>query len=424
MIIQFVPNQVTTSFFFPMKSEIFRNKVIGFIESRGAENVGEYRMCDGGSVTLYASCFAVMALHYLGALERIGREQQAKWADYIKSWQNPETGLFVGPEIRGGELKSSLHDWDHITMHLTAHALPALNILGSQPLHSLRFAKVFLDQKYLLKWLDQRNWHQAWLEGNNLLFIGQFLIYMRDHENEKSAQVALNTYFDWLDSQQDPLTGLWGTNGYCDIYEALYGAYHQLLVYYYCNRPVHYPRQIINTVLKLQHPDGSFTRYGGGGTCEDVDAVDVLVNLYKRTGYRPAAVRYALEMVLKNVLDKQKADGGFVYRHGESFMQLGISSTFVPANTPDLFSTWFRIHTIGLICEILKKNPLSQINWRFNNTCSMGWHDFFMVPNQLNNTWIDFFYIRVNHFYKKIFFVIKAHLKKIYYFIRKKIWYD
>jgi hypothetical protein len=77
-------------------------------------------------------------------------------------------------------------------MHLTAHVLPALSILGSNPRYHLHFAYRFTESRELLKWLERRDWSDAWLEGNNLLFVGQFLIYLRDVEHRKQAAESLN----------------------------------------------------------------------------------------------------------------------------------------------------------------------------------------------------------------------------------------
>lgn len=372
-----------------LESRTFREKVLRFVHSRAGQVAGEYSMCLDGQVTLYSSCFAAMTLHYLNGLDDVGQQGRQAWAEYIKQWQDPETGRFIGPEIAAGELHSELHDWDHITMHLTAHALPALDLLGARPSHPLRFAHSFLDKRKLLAWLDGRNWRLAWLEGNNLLFMGQFLLWLRDVERQREAAEALHLYFDWLDREQDPVTGLWGTNGHCDPYAAMYGAYHQLLVYYFCGRRVPYAERIIDTTLGLQHSDGSFARAGGGGSCEDVDAVDILVNLYKRTGYRSRAVRVALEGALESVLTEQMPDGGFVYRRGAVFSHMGIARTHVPPNTSEMFSTWFRVHTVALACQVLQEHPLSRIGWQFNKTCSMGWHKPLKSPEPQKERWFD-----------------------------------
>jgi len=350
-------------------------------------------MCEGGHVTLYASCFAVMTLHYLGLLEKINGEERRKWTEYIQQWQDPETGRFVGPEIRRDELLSPQHDWDHVTMHLTAHVLPTLDLLGARPLHRLRFADRFLDLNYLRTWLKRRNWRHAWLEGNNLLFVGQFLTFLKEIEEVDEAEHALAEYFRWLDVGQDPITGLWGTNGQCDTYEATYGAYHQLLVYYYWDHPIHHARRIIDTVLATQHADGSFTRHGGGGACEDVDGVNILVNLFKRTGYRPLAVHSALHHLLKHVLRNQMPDGGFVYRRGRPFSQMGILKTRVPPDTSDMFSTWFRLHTIAIACQVQDNHALARIKWNFNRLLSMGWHETTPRNSNLQSCLTDFFYV-------------------------------
>ena len=344
-----------------------------FIRGLGIDLPGEYRFWAAGQISLYASCYAAMALHYLGALDA---EMEPKaWCAYINSWQDPETGYYLGPELAPGQATRREMDDDYVRRHLLVHVLPALEVLGGAPAYPLAFARAFAEPAHLEEWLQRRDWSKAWLEGNNLLAIGQFLIHLRDREGYAPAADALDLYFDWLDKQQDPGTGLWGTNGFCDPREALYGAYHQLLIYHACDRPVRHAERIIDTVLPLQQPDGYFSRVPGGGACEDVDAVDMLVNLVKRTGHRLEDVRQALAAVVPHILRQQAPDGGFVYRWGRPYMQSGLLRTFVPIDRPDIFSTWFRLHTLALINEVVEHPALTTVPWAFNASCSMGWHD-------------------------------------------------
>jgi len=356
------------------EAKIIVDGVNSFVESMSTGKPGEYAMCGGGETTLYTSCFAAMVFHYTGRLAKLSSEEKAAWVNYINSWQDKNTGLYLGPEIVKDELTSQKHDYDHITMHLTAHVLPALSLLGGRPAHPLNFAHRFLDKDELLAWLEARDWKDAWLEGNNLIFIGQFLIYLRDFEGKKETAEALNLYFDWLDAQIDPGTGLWGTNGYCSPFVAMCGGYHQLLVYYHEERKVKSQEKLIDTVLSLQHKDGGFSPSGGGGACEDVDAVDILVNLYKQLDYRRDDIRQALQRALPNILRNQMPDGGFVYKLNQPFIHMGILKTQAQANEANMFATWFRTHTLALIGEILIDEPQVQFDWQFNNTCSMGWH--------------------------------------------------
>jgi len=352
----------------------FVSRAAGFIRSCATGLPGEYRFCRDGLVSLYASCFAALARHTTGDLDGLGPDERAAWCAFLNSWQDAETGYFLGPELVPDERTRPEMDESYVRMHLAVHVLPALEIMGGAPAYPLRFARRFADAGTLRRWLDARDWRQAWLEGNNLLFAGQLLVHLRDHEKEPAAQPALDLYFDWLDARQDPATGLWGTNGYCDLNDALYGGYHQLLVYFFCGRPVRYAAEIIDAVLSLQQADGSFSHTPGGGACEDVDAVHVLVNLAQRTGYRLTDVRRALSRTVPHLLSQQAPDGGFVYRWGRSYMQSGLLRTFVPADQPDLFSTWFRLHTLGLIAQMVEEPELKGVGWRFNSACSMGWH--------------------------------------------------
>ncbi len=335
----------------------------------------------GGSETLYASAFACMLLHYTGHLDTLSAGRKQAWADYLNSWQDPDTGYFMGPELAPEEITSRKHSFEHVSQHLTAHVLPALNLLGAQPKFSLAFARPFVAQDYLQSWLDARDWRDAWLEGNNLIFAGQFLIHLRDIEHTDGAQAALNLYFDWLDRAVDPATGLWGSNGFCSPVAALYGGYHQLLVYYYERHPVRFPERLVHVALSLQHADGGFHPDGGGGACEDTDTVDILVNMYKQNNYRRPEIRIALRKGLQHILQRHMPDGGFVYRLRQPFVHLGIQKTASAANESNLFPTWFRIHTLALISEILTDEPVLQWEWRFNDSCSMGWHRRWKKPD-------------------------------------------
>jgi hypothetical protein len=358
-----------------MVSTLINSKVLKFVSSCLIDPDGwRFSSTPGGAETLYASSFACMLYHYLGLLKELPPRQKEKWVAYLNSWQDPTTGLFLGPELVSGERVSTKHSFEHLAQHLTAHVLPALILLGSRPKYPLAFAYPYLDPNYLVHWLDARDWRDAWLEGNNLLFIGQFLVFLRDFEKYATAQPALELYFDWLDKEQDPATGLWGSNGFCSKADALYGGYHQLLIYYYVGRPIRYGERLIDVALELQHSDGGFNPNGGGGACEDTDAIDILINMYKRLNYKRPQVRIALRKAVKHILDRQMPDGGFVYRLHKPFIHMGMKSTSSPPDKSNLFPTWFRVHTLALISEVLTDELEIQFDWGFNDSCSMGWH--------------------------------------------------
>lgn len=358
-----------------LRPEPLVSRLVDFAEQcRLAPGKWAFASTPGGPETLYASSFACMLFHYTGQLETLTGRQKMAWADYLNRWQDPDSGLFVGPELVPEQMKSRKHSYEHVAQHLAAHVLPALSLLGAQPKYPLQFAHRFTDLDFLRDWLEARDWRDAWLEGNNLIFVGQFLIHLRDVEGMAGAQAALDLFFDWLDDEVDPATGLWGSNGYCSNAAALYGGYHQLLVYYFEERSVNYPERLVDVALSLQHEDGGFNPGGGGGACEDTDAVDILVNMYKQTDYRRPEIRIALRRVLRHISQRWMPDGGFVYRLDQPFVHMGVEKTASPPNRSNLFPTWFRVHTLALLSEILTDEPIAQWEWRFNDSCSMGWH--------------------------------------------------
>lgn len=327
----------------------------------------------GGDITLYGTCYAFLGLYYLGEEHHLSGEIVSK---LILSSQEKLTGLFEGPELKN-YLDSSgrLHDRQHLMLHQTCSAaLPVLQLLKIRP-KPIYLANDYCNTEVLKAWQDNIEWKNAWIEGNNILFIGQLLIYLRDFEFNLDAGVALKIWFDWLDELADPITGLWGTNGFCSPMEAVYGGYHQLLIYYHENHPIPNICGLVETVLSLQHVDGGFNPNSNSGACEDVDSVDILVNCYKRTDYRRPEIRYALRRCLKHILSTQNPDGGFPYNRGQAQSHMGIPATEAPPNVSCTFPTWFRIHTLALIAEILPNEPaLKGIKFRFNTHISMGWH--------------------------------------------------
>lgn len=351
-----------------------RKRAQNFILGLNTGRQGEYKYSNVGQPILYSSCYALMSLHYLGS----EISDRAGWANYILAYQQPDSGAFVSPELFSGT--GGRHDREHLTLHLATTVLPCLDILGVSPRFTLDFAHRFLAPKVLAEWLGARDMRDAWLEGNNLLFLLQLLIYLRDDEAAAGAAQRLAELFAWLDRTADRNTGLWGTDGFCSNFIAMCGGYHQLLAYYSENHTLVSPNRLVDVTLELQHPDGGFHPEGGGGACEDVDAVDILVNLYKRHDYRRAEIRNALRRVAASIIHQQVDDGGFVYRRNEPFSHMGMQSTLTPANQGTVFGTWFRLHTLALIGEVLSDTALGQVHWGFNRRMSMGWH----LPSRVN----------------------------------------
>lgn len=342
-----------------------------FLDTLLAPDGHGYASVQGGPTTLYGTSYALMAKHYLGETVAVTESIRR----FVANCQ-AESGEFIGPELQDFEpAPGATHSREHLTHHLTCTAVPTCLEFRIPIRYPLTFAHRYLDLEYLHTWLGKRELRNAWLEGNNLLFVGQLLVYLRDVEKLPVAESARQIWFDWLDANMDPSTSLWGSNGYCSRREAVYGGYHQLLVYYHEDHAIPNPAGLVDTALSLQHYDGSFHPHGNGGACEDVDCVDILVNMYKRHDYRRRDIRVALRRCLRHILALQNADGGFPYNRDQQQSHMGIPGTSAPPNASTAFATWFRVHTLALIAQVLPHEPCFRgINFRFSSNISMGWH--------------------------------------------------
>ena len=347
------------------------NQVISYLQRLSNGGCVGFPAVVGRPETLYATVYALYTGEYLGHASDLADEVVV----FIQSCQSSETGLIAGPELNDFVHEAgSMHDLEHLTLHSTCSVLPFCQDHGIE-LRPIVAAHKFCDLAYLELWLSERDLENAWFEGNNILFVGQLLLYLRDVEKIPEASEALERWFKWLDEQMDPETSLWGTNGSCSNAAAVYGGYHQLLLYWHEEHPIVNPAGLVDTVLDLQHLDGGFNPKGNGGACEDVDSVDILVNCYKRYDYRRADIRFALRRCKTHILKTQNPDGGFPYNRDQPQSHMGIPGTEAEPNVSCAFPTWFRVHTLALIAEILPDEPeFEGVNFQFNKALSMGWH--------------------------------------------------
>ena len=173
--------------------------------------------------------------------------------------------------------------------------------------------------------------------------------------------------------------------------------------------------------LTFVHPFEDEDVIAGQGTvaldilekCEDLDAVDTLVNMYKRIEYRRDDIEKALQKVSAATINLQGDDGGFLWakRHHfgiKDWSKLGFSilrhcnfgywrhscteavigqfitynkprlsqgwtKTGIPATESDIFATWFRSLNLALISQVLPENPYAEIDWKFLKSPGLGY---------------------------------------------------
>jgi hypothetical protein len=268
---------------------------------------GHFSYKRGGSQDLYGSADMVYVLYALDELdERTTPEGRKEWAEFIQSCQDPDTGWFTGNNVTL-----------HFKAHSTAYAIAALKMLGSKPLYPLSSAqRITRSRDATEKWLGGILWLYIWVGSHQGGGIAAAL-----HMTGEAPDEWFEWYFDWLDKEVNPETGLWQRAPWNIFYtkpllEEMGGAPHFWWIYHHRNRSLPYPEKIIDTCLSLQGSTNLWNQGGKKGIypcCLDVDAVHSIHMAYLQLSaqgveYRTGDVRDSLESYLTtacNILNQE-----------------------------------------------------------------------------------------------------------------------
>jgi hypothetical protein len=404
----------------PYNFLLMKDSVLGWLESLRVKNTnyGVYKFCEKGNSTLMSSCFAVFTRELLNDLSSLSDKERKDWIQYIKNTQDINTGLFIDPLLNEHNL-SSKFSREYVLHQNTMFCLSALNALGAEPDYDLKIINSYRDASSIVGWLKKLNWSRPWLISNEIMFIMYFL--QEDYERNQSERSlgSLNAIFDYLDRTQDPNTGFWGTNDGANIFNGMAGAFHLYFFYFYFEREIKHEEKIIDATLALQNTDGLFNPAGGGGHCEDLDAIDILVKFSMVSSYREVDIKEALMRACDGIVKNQNHDGGFCYakmyrctlsewldsielvkpKLGLDFktrlwmleMKFGKQLLYplikdwvwkysgwkvmsCRINQSDIWSTWFRLLALALISSRYPEEFGTDVAWKFRKNAGLGWH--------------------------------------------------
>ena len=237
------------------------------------------------------------------------------------------------------------------------------------------------------------------------MFVATALYLLWQWERKADALNALHRLLDWLDAHQHPETGFWGIQEGASLLSGMAGAYH-FLPYHFClGRPFRFPEAMIKSTLSLQQPDGLFHPQGGGDTCLDVDAIDILVKCSRVTPHLADEVETSLKRACRSLLNNQAPDGGFCRarhrplppksRKRRLAEPLGLDRLLGKPYAPprelwhwagwkkmpfdirqsDLWSAWFRSFGVAVISARHPGIFSTDTNWVFRKIPALGWHN-------------------------------------------------
>ena len=390
--------------------QINRDDIKKFIFSLRNPDGGFYLQKNFNQSTLMSSAFSIIVLELINSKDLLDCSTEG---DYFLKNQDEKTGLFVDSYLNLENEKIEDIELNYIHYQTTAFSLSALDALGLHPKYSLRFMDAFRGKEKISKFFENINWKNPWHESNKIMFLLQFFSYEFIKMKNQNSLNNINIIFDKLNSFQDPKTGLWGTQYSASTFVSMAAAYHFLIFYKYFNREINYSEKISTSVFQLQMGDGLFHPFGGGGACEDLDAIDVI---YKVSSEVSVNSEKSLKDAYSALLHNYDGKGGFCWAKRPklpffiglkyfnprlNLFNIGMIKWIIKNNyigplfpfvkedkiykysnwnqmkfnikQSDSWSTWFRLLSIATIERLLPNLKKHDIDFKFRSLPSIGW---------------------------------------------------
>lgn len=318
-------------------------KLSQYIKSLRVESNGEFKGYRYSHNTkqpvLYATIAVLLVKHLYNIQDNISEE-----LEYLHQFQSND-GLFKDPVVNC-DLAETEDWWGW--RHLTLHVLMTMALYNIPARKEIRYIDQFKNENYFKDYLLSRDWGEraAWT-SNELQNLGVMLQYSRDNNNDVKAGFLMEMMYDVLDAKQDRTTGLFGNTfeSPMELSLGVQSGYHFWLLYEYDNRPINHIEKIIDNVLKTQNLLGGYGVTWNSSACEDIDSIDPLVRLSKKTDYRKDDIQASLRRALPWILYNLNGDGGFVFKRHEALTVVHVEM-FSDVNQSNLFYSWFR--SLGL----------------------------------------------------------------------------
>jgi len=386
--------------------EQLRDRVIQWVTAQ-EEDIARFRMNEEADSSIFTTCFALFIFDLFRMVDSWGKHERVKWVDYVRSYQDEETGLFVPTGYNGAYDAKIVHQ-------CTAFCLSALSILNASPTYPLSCCNSWTSADELERYLRENGCFEGRSEsGNKAMFCAIFLTYEFERTGQDHYRDRIEDWFKLHDEHQNTHTGFWGSKLMNTRYFGFQNALHQFVVYNYHNRTIGHNEKIVDIVLGLQDNRGHCAPMIGGGSCWDYDAVDILIQCGLKHNYRSQEIRRALTTLAHSILAAENDDGGFCETRNRPsslfalmsprtlrfvlgggdlrlwqmrFKHMCINSRRSRAviktqwtnrarawSQSNLWDTWFRCLALAEIDAVLNNG---HDRWKFHSSIGLGWFKF------------------------------------------------
>jgi len=290
--------------------KIIKSQLVQYIEKIKTNDPFPYPLQAGSLGSMYGSCFAVLTAELLNYKLPDSEKIKAMLLENMDS----DTGMVTNSEFENEVFpKERSHDQVYLDLQTSYFARSALYALGEVKLPPVYFALELAKKNEVYYWLDNLDWGEPWLVSNLDMFLGIFLLeHQEQAPNDPVIEKGLAEYFRWHEEKQYPKDGFWGSNK--DPLERMAGGYHIFVIYDAIKRKIPYLDEAVVATRKLAWADALYVYGGGGGSCEDMDAIDILVRGYISAPEKYQDMKSELIFVAERLAYSQNNDGGFSWR--------------------------------------------------------------------------------------------------------------
>lgn len=379
-------------------------RLVAYLEGIRTSDAYPYPLQKGAKGSMYGSCFAALTAELLNV--------KLPDADSIKSLLyshlDKNTGLVVNQELCDEKFPPTRsHNELYLELQTTYFARSALYALGETGLPVVTFAYDLAKNNQVYQWLNDLDWSNPWLVSNLDMFLGIFLLeHQASAPDDDNIKKGLDEYYRWHDEHQSEIDGFWGSNP--DLLERMAGGYHIYVIYDAINRKIPLLDEAVTATKSLIWDDLLYVYGGGGGSCEDMDAIDILVRGYLNNPNKHTDLPDNLVVTAERLAYAINADGGYswrlptklswiihLFKQGKIKPIVGALKTLAfklknrshynsthlyssceaypfKIDESDTWSCWFRASAIAMIAQALPERFENECTWLLHNRPGLG----------------------------------------------------
>ncbi len=267
---------------------------------------------------LESSAMGIQILDMLGALESVPKAEKKQAIRFFQSTWNPEELYYIDPLVSKQDRAGDHHSWEHIWAHMSGAAESALRILGAQP--KSRGSKapfVDLHQVDIGDWILSLGWKNPWLYGEHFSKVVKHYWHNLPASEKSLEEPVIKKAFATLEEHvMDANTGLPIKQGCEKMEVGMAGLFKLISAYQTVGKEVPYAENALDSVLKLQKPNGQFGEGENSPMTINWDAMKVIKDLNQQLSgsHRFADIQEAGNNMSDFLIKvHKKEDGGFSF---------------------------------------------------------------------------------------------------------------